>query len=414
MQHYSNRRYRDLRIVGTHHSACYEIDGRDTLKSSFSKVSFLAKTIPGVSSIFSSWSRCQKRNIDTQLRMGVRYFDIRLAYAYKSIHVSHSCRGPELKNVLNDFVKFYADGSRNSEVIVIRFRPDVGNKKTMVSDEAKKAFRDIIQNHEISKYINTIENPFEKPLSALSKKPIVVIYNHGLEAKFMGFGHHVPRYFNHWLRTNQIPILHERMIEAIETVSKEQKHFPLTVCQNILTPNANTIILSVLYRTLLCVILPVFVLIYVVLWITSTDKCKSSVMPHLMIGSPTLILILLRILFSPRWSLLDETSKLVSRSFVNKFCHPSANSDFNVITVDNVQSEFCLKVIRLNEDVDSSSKELSKESDNNGNNSVTAADAIGVGVVTPSLRSTNVSSNAASVTPTTMHTSITNTSTITP
>ena len=177
MNKYSDRKFRDLRIVGTHHSACYEIDGRDVIKSSFSRVKCFAFCFPG---IFASWSRCQSRKIETQLRMGVRYFDIRVAYTNRKIYVAHSCRGLELRIVLTEFLAFYDEQKNSSsEISVLRFRPDVQNKETMDCEEAQKAFRDVFMNHRIGAYIQNIPDPFTKSLQELRKKPIIVIWTHG-------------------------------------------------------------------------------------------------------------------------------------------------------------------------------------------------------------------------------------------
>ena len=370
MTKYSDRKFRDLRIVGTHHSACYEIDGRDVIKSSFSRVKCFAFCFPG---IFASWSRCQSRKIETQLRMGVRYFDIRVAYTNGKIYVAHSCRGPELRIVLNEFLAFYGEPKNFSEISVLRFRPDVGNKKTMDCEEAQKVFRDTFLNHQIRAYIQNVLNPFSKSLQELRKKPIIVVWTHGttnfiissssthqnntgFDRNVLGFGYHVPRHFNHWLRTDAIATLRKRMEGTIEKVSKEQKEFPLTVCQNILTPSTKTIVYSILYRVLLCVLLPICVVMYGILWWIHTETVRTQVLPHFTMGIPFLVLILFYSLTRPRWRLLDEKTKLAQLEFIKNFCvNPDANKDFNVITVDGVTTEFCREVIRLNEK-DSSSK----------------------------------------------------------
>ena len=176
MSRFPDRKFRELRIVGTHHSACYEIDGRDPIESSFSKAKVFALCFPG---IFESWSKCQFRKVETQLRMGVRYFDIRVAYTNKKIYVAHSFRGPALTKVLDAFLRFYDEEDSGSEICVLRFRPDVGNKKTMACEEAQEAFRNTIQSHRIAKYINSTRNPFDKKLRELRDEPIIVIFNHG-------------------------------------------------------------------------------------------------------------------------------------------------------------------------------------------------------------------------------------------
>ena len=181
----------------------------------------------------------------------------------------------------------------------------------------------------------------------------------------------MPRYYNHWLRTDDLFTLRGRMKLAIEKVSKEQKEFPLTVCQNILTPCTKTIVYSIFYRVLLCVICPVCIVIYVAVWWRYTETCRTSVPPHLTVSIPFLVLVLFRFLTRPTWRLLD-TSRITSQEFIKNFCrNPDASKDFNVITVDGVTTEFCSEINRLNE------------------NDKTAT-AIGVGLVTSSSKEDNL------------------------
>ena len=173
MSKYPDRKFRDLRIVGTHHSACYEIDGRDVIKSSFSKLKWFAFCFRES----SRRGRCQSRKIETQLRMGVGYFDT-CGNTNGKIYVAHSCRDLSWESFSPSFSLF----TTNKKTPAARFPFFVSSGRTEQGNnglwEHRRHFEMCLWTIELE-LISRIFGSFHKISSRTSKKPIIVIWTHG-------------------------------------------------------------------------------------------------------------------------------------------------------------------------------------------------------------------------------------------
>ncbi|XP_040563649.1 PI-PLC X domain-containing protein 3 [Lepeophtheirus salmonis] len=111
-----------LSIPGTHNSFTYSLNKTSAIgPDSPEWLQSLGKYLPIVRPYFFLWSRCQNLDVNNQLMVGVRYFDIRLAVKSKrEIRVIHALYGDEISPLLQkirDFLQIHKD-----EVVILDFQ----------------------------------------------------------------------------------------------------------------------------------------------------------------------------------------------------------------------------------------------------------------------------------------------------
>ena len=97
-------------VAGTHNSFCFHLDeSGDVAPGSPDAVQSLA-TLFGVlaKKIISNWSKSQSLGVDTQLKAGVRYFDVRVSGRPGSseLFVVHGLYGPTVESCLDRVAAF--------------------------------------------------------------------------------------------------------------------------------------------------------------------------------------------------------------------------------------------------------------------------------------------------------------------
>ena len=107
-------------------------------------------------SIFDVAGKCQDTSINTQLKIGVRFFDLRLQLVKDKFQIVHSFVDQNLrfKNVMEDIYHFIKE--YNTEFIIISIKEEASSKKSTLGFEEAllkelKEFEDIISYDDIPK-----------------------------------------------------------------------------------------------------------------------------------------------------------------------------------------------------------------------------------------------------------------------
>lgn len=116
----------DVAIPGTHNSGTYGIN-------------LLSKLEPGESFFYlllrpmvASWSRCQFRSVGQQLRDGIRYLDLRVAYNRRGVPlVVHGLVSVSLQSVISDVKRFVS--AHPQEVVLIDATLSWGYKNSLAA-----------------------------------------------------------------------------------------------------------------------------------------------------------------------------------------------------------------------------------------------------------------------------------------
>ncbi len=134
----------ELVLPGTHNSGAYISDYSVYLaKNGWTRhVSRLAHYLAPLRHYLNSLILCQNLNITNQLELGIRSFDLRITSFEDSFFVSHTFCCIELREILEQFVKFIA--THQSEVILIRAKPDWPHRHTLTPQQTENLHRYII------------------------------------------------------------------------------------------------------------------------------------------------------------------------------------------------------------------------------------------------------------------------------
>jgi len=331
----------ELKLPGTHHSSI----SRKTLHTSnaidsnfkkYEKFSFL------ISPILKSWTACQHLSVHDQLEAGVRAFDVRVSFTQGNFHTSHSFMGPLLSNVLDGFVRFYKQHG-TSEVIILRISKDSENESTMAGKEEE--FNKLLSNHPIHQYFYAGGDPMQR-LSTYDSTPIVLILDDGLKTS-TGPGFDNP-FYNKWYNTNTDVNLAVRISQNLNNnmYNPANSSQNISAIQLILTPREDDIvkgILTVVFIALMCLGLK-----GTIAFLVTSMFLKSRVILFnslalvsfsLLVGVGTYMLVMGRSPFS-----IFDMSRKISKEFFSY----SKNGQYNIVSVDFVDREFCDTIISRN------------------------------------------------------------------
>ena len=141
--------------------------------------------IPGThnSGVFSAWNtiayRCQKADINEQLHMGVRAFDIRITKNDSNFYMHHNGKwysNQSLEHLLSSLKKYMQDFL--NEVIIIDLTRGCGSNLTEDDfREVKRRFVSELRNYMYPSNIKNLENLYFKDLINSQKRIVVVSEN---------------------------------------------------------------------------------------------------------------------------------------------------------------------------------------------------------------------------------------------
>lgn len=143
-----------LCLPGTHNSGAYNLDLAHPIvnsTSSFSKTLKLVKKLrylPFLKYKIASFTLCQDYTIYQQLKMGVRFLDLRLSYRdngdistlplmpevdehVSNFYITHTFTCIPLHDALSDIVKFVTEYP--TEIIILSIKPDWEHRSVMIS-----------------------------------------------------------------------------------------------------------------------------------------------------------------------------------------------------------------------------------------------------------------------------------------
>lgn len=215
MSHFQEKSMSELVIPGTHDSFAYDMMITGPNENNMPKI---------INFIINFWSKTQNKTIEEQLKMGIRYFDIRATKYENEFYTIHSLISIHIDDVLNPIIEFV--NNYPNEKIIIDFNH-------LYMDD-KEEFREYVNNKLEGLMNKSNEDLFFIPISKV-EKPLFVFMNLS-KTEFNYRSHYITSY---WHDTNKIS-------QLVEDIKNEEDVDNLHVCQGILTPKQADIILGII------------------------------------------------------------------------------------------------------------------------------------------------------------------------
>ncbi|KAL9915065.1 PI-PLC X domain-containing protein 2 isoform 1-T1 [Glossina fuscipes fuscipes] len=108
----------NLAIPGSHNTMTYEIDSHSDIGPDAEKL--IIRFGKRIRFFIAYWARTQKTDITTQLKMGIRYFDLRIAFYNNKYYYTHGLLAMEWKNPLDELIKYLE--CHPLEVVILDFQ----------------------------------------------------------------------------------------------------------------------------------------------------------------------------------------------------------------------------------------------------------------------------------------------------
>lgn len=110
----------DLCLPGSHNSGSYSLSVDMPMAPDAPEIArFFDST--SIRQLVKNWSRCQKVGIGEQLKLGIRYFDFRVAFRSESgeFHAVHGLFGPKVTEMVLEILEFVSDHPK--EILILDF-----------------------------------------------------------------------------------------------------------------------------------------------------------------------------------------------------------------------------------------------------------------------------------------------------
>eukprot|EP00934_Nitzschia_sp_Nitz4_P000940 Nitzschia sp. Nitz4//scaffold9_size221794//55570//56967//NITZ4_001332-RA/size221794-processed-gene-0.316-mRNA-1//-1//CDS//3329560959//940//frame0 len=241
-----SRKLCEVAIPGTHDSGTYKFDkekgassdsGLTKVESILDHGRLLGKLNDAIlENVFERLCRCQTLSIQGQLEMGIRYFDLRVAYHADSgrFLTCHGVYCVDMEEILQEVANFLAENSK--EIVLLEFKKlfDMEQEQhEALTGMIHDILGDKLANRDECNQLATVQEFWDKGYQA------VVCYDNG-EVALASDGTLWPlrRHLESpWPNAGDTNDLHEKLKEKV--VSNEGKRF--FVMQGILTPDADLI-----------------------------------------------------------------------------------------------------------------------------------------------------------------------------
>lgn len=183
--------------------------------------------------IMYRWARCQHADIPEQLKLGIRYFDVRLGQINGQYRILHGLYGPEIHDILKETRAFTTN--HPGEVVILDFQHFFD-----CSDADHKAIIGLIRSAFGSKLIEKKQanNLTLAHLKTIDQSVMIIYRNAAVMASdhdFLWPGSFCP---NPWANTMNVGTLFQFLDRALDARSKTS----LFVTQAILTPQIKTVL----------------------------------------------------------------------------------------------------------------------------------------------------------------------------
>ena len=231
---------RQLAIPGSHDSGCFYLDKNSSVGPSEGKlVRTLARLFGGCAkNIIYNWSITQESNISDQLKQGIRYFDLRVAYeeSTKKFYVVHGLYGSTYSTLFEEFKQFVQEHPK--EVLILDF-----NHLYDFKTEQYSTFMKLIEQSFSGKLYGPGKKGANCTLKDIwsCKKSIVALYEDSASAKENPSFWPRSNIFSPWFNTDNVGTLIDDLNKRFGTI----KDGCFNVFQAILTPQTSTIITHV-------------------------------------------------------------------------------------------------------------------------------------------------------------------------
>jgi len=225
-----NRRLNQITMPGTHNSATYSLNHSSHYAVDQPKLVTCPAPWP-VSYYIARWSKTQDKSIAEQLRDGVRYFDIRVAYQKKDFYACHGMLADKISTILETVVEFSNEFPR--EPVILDFNHFY---------ELEEAHHDMLCKR-ICDIIGNKLWPFSHAHATLNEAhnagigSIVIVYHDNAGEKQSFFPDH--SISSPWPDTSNSRILREKLQEGLREFPIEARN--LFVSQCLVTPSVDSV-----------------------------------------------------------------------------------------------------------------------------------------------------------------------------
>lgn len=130
MSEYQEKTLVELYIPGTHDSSCYSVN-YNPFTTLYSNLSSLYKFLGLIPCITNKFTQTQNIDIYDQLKLGVRFLDLRISYFNDIYYCSHTYLCGPLIDYLEQIKKFNVENP--NEVIIVRYKADYNHRNTIIN-----------------------------------------------------------------------------------------------------------------------------------------------------------------------------------------------------------------------------------------------------------------------------------------
>ena len=237
-----------LALPGTHNSGSSTVGnarnspllGEDSFLSKLHNTRIIGSVVHRVA---AQWSKCQRGTIKDQLKIGIRYLDMRITFLDDTFHLCHGFTGEQLAPVLTDIRQFIDD--HRKEIVVL----DMNHVYNMGHAEHVRLIQLIELKFEGVLFQRQRALPKLGDMWHTGKRVIVLLHPHP-NKKFNYENPHIqsvwfPSFIQSpWHNTTSRSHLFERLDDGLKALPGDGER--LFVSQCIFTPRTRTIVKSLL------------------------------------------------------------------------------------------------------------------------------------------------------------------------
>lgn len=234
-----------LKLVGSHNSASYKVNYALPIDKKMYLYLMKYTHYFGTSFFVSRWVKCQELSIYDQLKLGVRFLDLRIAYREtdNTFYCTHTFTCCKLVEVLSDIKRFIKE--HDTEILLINISIDsvfkYQNYDKIINDMTAIFYK--ILDNELYQYIPTNILPSYNEIKTLQKSILLFFNIYYIETE-------IPTYFwpnrlinSKWHNQQSVDKLLVKCEDTMKKIATDNNNQnTINVAQLILTPNKNSVI----------------------------------------------------------------------------------------------------------------------------------------------------------------------------
>lgn len=344
----------ELLFPGSHDSGAYKIEPSVEIVTSSAAMEFL-NTNAIAKPIATKWSQCQDKTIYEQLKMGIHYLDLRIAFLENEWWIAHTFACVRVSEVFDDIVKFYSENN-DDHILFMRIKDD--NANFDIVKENIGSFWTQFREHDIFSLIfptTSVSNNISQMVT--NKTPIILVTYWTTDITSAIRDDLNNQLYADDSDTTKVVSFMKDSLDALRTDNSD-----FVVAQAILTPQTQDIVndctciafssIMGLFSFIACVI---FIITVAKISPTSINDLyqglkihkKKSITALIFISIVFIVLVLWFIMCFNSYSGISSANNSLLQTEILEVVN-SSDTQVNVITGDFVTTDFCSNVIALN------------------------------------------------------------------